>query len=208
MPSLRRSFSSSSARSNSSPYRSALSNGVRNHGHRRSSGSETSGRRVLADIEWWRVVDGQREESQESDDRERDENHQVQLAEQALGGLSIDLPPVGADRPSVHSIWSSVLENSPEVLFGYSIGFYRTAILIPHLSPRQIVPTSQFSALAITGTPTRRRHSRESSASSLEATPEFPDLSFDSPSFGFADFGTHFEDAGSPPPPATRAPQN
>ena len=28
-------------------------------GHKRPSGSESTGRRVLADIEWWRVVDGQ-----------------------------------------------------------------------------------------------------------------------------------------------------
>lgn len=30
-----------------------------NGGHRRPSGSDSAGRRVLADIEWWRVVDGQ-----------------------------------------------------------------------------------------------------------------------------------------------------
>lgn len=67
MPSLRRSFSSSSVRS--SPYPSSLSNTSANnnrarvagHGFRRSSDSETSERRVLADIEWWRVSDGQRD---------------------------------------------------------------------------------------------------------------------------------------------------
>jgi len=66
MPSLRRTISSPSVRS--SPYRalsSSLSSGLaqRNSGHgfRRSSGSDTSTRKVLADIEWWRVVAGQRD---------------------------------------------------------------------------------------------------------------------------------------------------
>jgi len=65
MPSLRRSFSSPSVRS--SPYPSSLSSsipsGVRARATaphpRRSSGSATAERRVLADIEWWRVYDGQ-----------------------------------------------------------------------------------------------------------------------------------------------------
>jgi len=59
MPSLRRTLSTSSVRS--SPYPTSL--GVaqgRGHGPRRSSDSETSSRRVLADIDWWRVIDGQR----------------------------------------------------------------------------------------------------------------------------------------------------
>ena len=66
MPSLRRTISSPSVRS--SPYRalsSPLSSGLaqRNNGHgfRRSSGSDTTTRRVLADIEWWRIVAGQRD---------------------------------------------------------------------------------------------------------------------------------------------------
>lgn len=65
MPSLRRSFSSPSVRS--SPYPSSLSSpnpsGIRARATpihpRRSSGSATAERRVLADIEWWRVYDGQ-----------------------------------------------------------------------------------------------------------------------------------------------------
>lgn len=67
MPSLRRSFSSPSVRS--SPYPSSLSTPTPNPSiirarataphPRRSSGSATAERRVLADIEWWRVHDGQ-----------------------------------------------------------------------------------------------------------------------------------------------------
>ncbi|KAI9571484.1 hypothetical protein HD554DRAFT_2076589 [Boletus coccyginus] len=65
MPSLRRSFSSPSVRS--SPYPSSLSSSIPSAVRaratalhpRRSSGSATAERRVLADIEWWRVYDGQ-----------------------------------------------------------------------------------------------------------------------------------------------------
>lgn len=56
MPSLRRSFSSPSVRS--SPYLSSPATRARPN-PRRSSGSATAERRVLADIDWWRVHDGQ-----------------------------------------------------------------------------------------------------------------------------------------------------
>ncbi|KXN91506.1 hypothetical protein AN958_00768 [Leucoagaricus sp. SymC.cos] len=60
MPSLRRSASSPLVRS--SPYSSSSSLSVlaaRARENRRSAASETSGRRVLADIDWWRVTEGQ-----------------------------------------------------------------------------------------------------------------------------------------------------
>ncbi|KAH0830625.1 hypothetical protein J3R83DRAFT_2080 [Lanmaoa asiatica] len=89
MPSLRRSFSSPSVRS--SPYPSSISPAVPSSIRaraaplhpRRSSGSATAERRVLADIEWWRVYDGQCDldlQDQSYDDA------------QALGG---DVPPGG-----------------------------------------------------------------------------------------------------------------
>lgn len=57
MPSLRRTFSSPSR---CSPYNSTQTRtGARSP--RRSSGSDTTNRRVLADIDWWRVEEGQRE---------------------------------------------------------------------------------------------------------------------------------------------------
>lgn len=72
MPSLRRTASSPVVRSVPYPSSSAAMNGVavRGHGHRRSSGSDTTSRRVLADIEWWRVTDGQLDlaADQESED--------------------------------------------------------------------------------------------------------------------------------------------
>jgi hypothetical protein len=58
MPSLRRTFS---APSRSSPYSSSSPTRTGSRSPRRSSGSDTANRRVLADIDWWRVEEGQRE---------------------------------------------------------------------------------------------------------------------------------------------------
>ena len=93
MPSLRRTASSPIVRS--SPYSSGpLSS--RGSGHRRSSGSETSNRRVLADIEWWRVTDGQRESSpdQESEDRNRGNADVVALDVSLGAGAGIHITHV------------------------------------------------------------------------------------------------------------------
>lgn len=79
MPSLRRTYSSPSVRS--SPYRypplssSSQSTHAARAGapaHRRSSGAETSRRRVLADIAWWLVQDGQRDFFAEDEDADAD----------------------------------------------------------------------------------------------------------------------------------------
>lgn len=58
MPSLRRTLS---APSRSSPYSSSTQTRTSPRSPRRSSGSDTANRRVLADIDWWRVEEGQRE---------------------------------------------------------------------------------------------------------------------------------------------------
>ena len=102
MPSLRRTISSPSVRS--SPY-PTLSNNLgsgaspRGTTHRRSSGSDLSNRRVLADIEWWRVADGQCEPDldQESDGQNRDETYS---ADDFLGGAGLSGPELGVERPS------------------------------------------------------------------------------------------------------------
>lgn len=66
MPSLRRTFSSPPARRAPYYYPSALSSSALQtrpapHQPRRSSGSDVANRRVLADIDWWIVQDGQRD---------------------------------------------------------------------------------------------------------------------------------------------------
>jgi hypothetical protein len=94
------------------PYPS-LSNAVnaaqgnRGNGHRRSSGSEISSRRVLADIEWWRVTDGQcvLDADQESEDRNRDQNQdsptgQSLLADELPGGAGSLSADEGIERLS------------------------------------------------------------------------------------------------------------
>jgi hypothetical protein len=112
-PSLRRTFSSPSVRP--SPYPTGLSNGSgRVHGHRnrRSTGSETSNRKVLADLEWWRVVDGQHdgEAEQETEESEQDQGrhassgHSQTLAEGA-----------GVERPSTPLAWAFESPHDVEV---------------------------------------------------------------------------------------------
>ena len=68
MPSLRRTVSNPVV-VRSSPYSTAVLS-TRGGGHRRSSGSDTTTRRVLADIDWWKVTEGQCDSSLE-DDRNR-----------------------------------------------------------------------------------------------------------------------------------------
>lgn len=106
MPSLRRTFSSPSVRS--SPYPTALSissahGSARVNGHRRSSGSESSGRRVLADLEWWRVVDGQH--SGEADQESEDRDHQDSTVASTGDYFSL-VEVIGVDRPSTPINWS------------------------------------------------------------------------------------------------------
>jgi hypothetical protein len=106
MPSLRRAFSSPSVRS--SPYPSALSSALPSSVRprapaphpRRSSGSATAERRVLADIEWWRVHDGQCDQDHAHDDAQ---------ADVPLGG-SVTLSAGGGslEPPQTHSFLDSM----------------------------------------------------------------------------------------------------
>lgn len=99
MPSLRRSASTPSVvRSSPYPSRSALRNGTgsaaRSGGRpKRSGGSETSSRRVLADIEWWKVQAAQIPEQLENED---DEQAELDLA--AIARLPLVLAHV--ERPT------------------------------------------------------------------------------------------------------------
>jgi hypothetical protein len=111
MPSLRRTLSTPSVRSAPYSLLSPTTAGPRTHGsgHRRSTGSETSGRRILADIEWWRVADGQRDVVSEQDleeaDLDPDQEEDLPLAQVAAvptpGGAA------GVERPSTPVHWVS-----------------------------------------------------------------------------------------------------
>ncbi|KAG6900659.1 hypothetical protein C0993_005892 [Termitomyces sp. T159_Od127] len=155
MPSLRRTISSPAVRS--SPYpalSSAVSGGVAaRSSHRRSMGSETSTRRVLADIEWWRVTDGQCEA-----DIDQESNR--------------DQAPDSPSGPG------SALEEllSTSVLFSTGIGADHSIMVPLAVGPdesAQAFPINEFAALSISPqTPTRRGHTRTSSVSSMDPTPE------------------------------------
>ncbi|KAJ7174002.1 hypothetical protein C8R43DRAFT_633815 [Mycena crocata] len=157
---LRRSMSMYSVRTSPYPVLSPAAAGSRIHGsgHRRSTGSETSNRRVLADIEWWRVADGQRDvvPEQELGENDPDLGQADDLSPDQVplpGG--VDGEP-GAERPSTPAQWSPRLPGSPEM------------------------PVAEMAALSIApATPTR--HALESSSSSLESTPEAPGVQAEHP---------------------------
>ncbi len=98
MPSLRRTVSSPAVRA--SPY-SNTPLSARGNGYRRSSGTDTTTRRVLADIEWWRVVDGQCDSSsdQETEDRIRGTQDFVGLDEILSVGIPLTRVEAGVDHP-------------------------------------------------------------------------------------------------------------
>lgn len=100
MPSLRRTLSSPAVRS--SPYPSSSSSSSSSaaaqrslaNGQRRSSGSETYTRRVLAEIDWWRVTDGQHDvDADEPPSPDADNDVQA-------GGLGFTSGGVGVDHLS------------------------------------------------------------------------------------------------------------
>ncbi|KAF5358487.1 hypothetical protein D9756_001341 [Leucocoprinus leucothites] len=147
MPSLRRTASSPSVRS--SPYHpSSSALAARARECRRSTASETSNRRVLADIDWWRVTEGQCDPNvADTDDTSLDGNREF------IGDVAASID-VGVEHPSslVHLPWvPTTSEDIPETL--------------PSL------PTAQFAALSIAPS-TPPRHGRDSSSSSVESSPE------------------------------------
>jgi len=141
MPSLRRALSTPSVRA--SPYPSLLASRSQHphpHGHRRPSGSHLSARKVLADIDWGRVAQGQGEQRGEEEDEEegggRGEDDEVTgetTSVSVMGAVSSDDPASTAlPRASVaqlaaadHSENASVETGRPSTpdqgvrIFGY-----------------------------------------------------------------------------------------
>ncbi|KAF5386929.1 hypothetical protein D9615_001555 [Tricholomella constricta] len=189
MPSLRRTASSPSVRSSPYPALSSAVNGglgSRGGGHRRSSGSETSTRRVLADIEWWRIIDGQcdTDADQESENRNRDQ--------------TIESPGLALQE---------FLESTG--LFSGEMGAEHSAIVplvIGSQESLQALPTNQFAALSISPhTLPRRQHVRESSASSLDSMPEAAEpASFEGLRLSILDTDLGFQEATLPTFPVLR----
>lgn len=122
MPSLRRTASSPAVRV--APYSSSLA-AARGNGHRRSSGSETSTRRVLADIEWWRVTDGQCDPSSGQDNEEPHRGSlEINVLDVAATGSVVLLDVTAGLAPTAPASlpWISTDANVPsEVCVTFSI---------------------------------------------------------------------------------------
>ncbi len=119
MPSLRRTVSSPAVRP--SPYPTTLSVGNSSSAvaanRPRRTNSETAGRRVLADIDWWRVLDGQQAEDLDAD-RDQEQSPRVVQDETDASVPSIEqdlLPFAGVDIVRLMSPASQRVELSSEV---------------------------------------------------------------------------------------------
>ncbi|GBE82118.1 predicted protein [Sparassis crispa] len=180
MPSLRRTLSSPSARTSPYHHHSSHSNGnvTRAGGNtpRRSSGSDTSRRRVLADIDWWRVQDGQRDQSSSEEEQDAPADNQAD----DLAG-----PRVENTNAGVSALNDGTVPPAWQPVAGAGIGalgatlnaeplFMDMMMHVPDLS-EALSPIPQFADLSISPrTPSRPRytHSSQSSESSLASTPE------------------------------------
>ncbi|KAI0949945.1 hypothetical protein AcW1_006180 [Taiwanofungus camphoratus] len=189
MPSLRRTLSSPSVRSSPYHYPTSLSHSntrTAARGPRRSSGSDVNHRRVLADIDWWRVQDGQRDEPDHLlHEREQEDDAPGVAERDADVGTGVD------DAPMTASVPEGVLGVIPppwQPGVGAGAGAFESNVapapffldmamssVHPRSSPESLSPLPQFADLTISPrTPLRRClvHSPESSESSLESTPE------------------------------------
>ncbi|TDL27408.1 hypothetical protein BD410DRAFT_418611 [Rickenella mellea] len=158
MPSLRRTVSSPAVRP--SPYPTTLSVGISSSAvganRPRRTNSETAGRRVLADIDWWRVLDGQHAEDLDAD-RDQEQSPRVVQDETDASVLSTEqdqLPFAGVDivRPMSPAPHRVELSSEP------------SSLMMPFA-------TMSISAIA-PSTPPRSRRAQNMSTSSTESTPE------------------------------------
>ncbi|EJD05864.1 uncharacterized protein FOMMEDRAFT_18106 [Fomitiporia mediterranea MF3/22] len=165
MPSLRRTVSESATSVRTSPYPSALSlsaAGALNAGiptRPRRTGSETSGRRVLADIEWWRILDGQQEE--DNDNANVNENDL-----ERVNTLQLGLVETLQESTGEHAAAAAVMDAVDD----------DTALRVSDASQGASSLTTPFAAMSISPvppmTPPRSRAASEESTSSVESTPE------------------------------------
>jgi len=204
MPSLRRTASSPAVRS--SPYSSGAV-AARGHGHRRSSGSETTSRRVLADIEWWRVSDGQCDPNADQEQEDRNLGNQDMVSLDVSVGASIHIRTLdaGVDHQSPLPLpWLSgpTGVTSEVCIFRRYCQFLLIRPVPICQTTDYALPTEQFSGLSITPhTPTRRYHTPESSSSSssLESTPEAAAAPIEGFARGMSDMDMGFLEASNLP---------
>lgn len=187
MPSLRRTVSSPPARRGPYSYPSSLSQGTPGsatrpgaHNPRRSSGSDVNNRRVLADIDWWIVQDGQRDDLDAYDQRDApDAAEREGEPAPAVAGVAAPTPLVEHDLDHVHPMW----QLGPQVGSGAgavenisfpapSLGDIASEVAYGFRSLEALSPIPQFVDLSITPS-TRHIHSPDASFSdsSLQSTP-------------------------------------
>jgi len=92
-----------------------------------------SDRKVLADIDWWRVTDGQREQGGEDEEEEEGEERDVVSEESQASADSTDpeaIPPrnVEPERPSTPVASESPLSEGDDHIFGYSFQVRETLL--------------------------------------------------------------------------------
>ncbi|KAL1944704.1 hypothetical protein VTO73DRAFT_3134 [Trametes versicolor] len=186
MPSLRRTLSSPSVRSSPYAYPSSSANAnvhatrAANPQPRRSSGSDTGSRRVLADIDWWLVHDTQRDfvadpvgTEEDPDDQGAAEN--VQLRHGAPNVLPEDdvaiPPPVAAPAAAISAgsamggfegddLLSSPLWDVSTDDDSFGMGYPESMPPLPHFASLSVAPRTPL-----------RRHASVSSQSSVESSP-------------------------------------
>ncbi|KAL5511612.1 hypothetical protein ACEPAH_4829 [Sanghuangporus vaninii] len=181
MPSLRRTVSESASPARMSPYPSSLSlsvAGALNAGvpiRPRRVASETSGRRVLADIEWWRILDGQQEEEGSAtgngNENENDQNTSsgsVAELQPALEDAMQESYPSATATTQGSAVMIDPLDEASAVLGG------------PDALQGASSLTTPFAALSISPavpmtppmTPPRTRNALQSPSLSAVSTPE------------------------------------
>ena len=224
MPSLRRTSSHPTLRS--SPY-GPTQRTQHPYPHRRSSGPETARRRILADIDWWTVSDGQVPAATEvqtqpitATQQERDQNVH---AEAPVPERTQSEPPVvedveelifRGDSPVVHTTISVSRRQPtvgaldlvlPVIQFNSRAAGYAALSVAPRPAPlavrRHTVPTSVYRNLGLT-----TDFEDHSSMSSLTSSPEpspLPLTPTTTPAFNFGFSDDCFSDISTFHAPST-----
>ena len=208
MPSLRRTSSHPSLRS--SPY-GPTQRTQHPYPHRRSSGPETTRRRVLADIDWWTVSDGQVPAATEfqtqptpATEQEQDENVHVQVPvlEQTQPEPptleDVEEPIFRGDSPVVHTTISvsscQPIVGGPRLVlpalqFNSRTAGYAALSVAPRPPPlaarRHTVPTSVYRTLGTSLSIDFEDHSTLSSPTSSPEPSPLPLTPTTTPTFNF-----------------------
>lgn len=233
MPSLRKTHSSPSVRS--SPYNLASGSSQTRTGARsprRSSGSDTVNRRVLADIDWWRVEDSQREVRGLSrheplrpamlggaDDDELDQEEREPSPAPTLLTFASDAGDNAGEIPLWHNVPGGGLDLSESLVTRFTAWSAGEVDLEDPPEPPSAV--EQFAALTLNPVGRATLHRADSISSAFSDTSFDSDSSFSTPTtspvgidFGFSDFAAapsvdsddESESRRPPLPRATRRP--